>query len=174
MEKKIVAGKFIPIAITLAIGSFCIYPVQQLQLQYRNGKETFAMADAIKNKFADIERLREISSPPEPAGSFHSYFNMISVQGNSDEMIQAMIVNFLLKGKYFGLFVNDPSPQEIMDVAKRYGIDYCIYYYHSPAEKDAILKGLPARSAIDIIEGVPGIIILVFKYQVTLSKRKTD
>lgn len=134
---------FVPLMITV-LASFTIFPLTQLKAEWGAGKNIFEMAGEFKKN---------------GLGG-----NLISGYRDSDEMSTTVVLNYLIKGKFFGPFVSDYSTEEIDAGIVRYKIDNYIQFYNSPFEKEQILKSYIAGKADTVMTDIyPGIIVVHFK-----------
>jgi len=125
--------------------SFCLYPLTDLKDQMGAGKNIYAMADVLKRN--------NIGG------------NLISYHKDSHELSECVVLNYLLKGKYFGPFENDYSDNEILNGIEEYKIDNYILFYHSDNQKKEILNSIIASKADGVKPDLyPGIIVLSFKH----------
>lgn len=125
--------------------SFCLFPLTDLKNQIGAGKNIYAMADVLKHN--------NIGG------------NLISYHRDSHEMSDFVVLNYLLKGRYYGPFENDYSDNEILKGIDEYKIDNYILFYHSDIQKKEILNGIIASKADGIKPDLfPGMIVLSFKH----------
>ena len=126
------------------LASFTLFPLNQLKSEWGAGKNIFEMASEFKKN---------------GLGG-----NLISGYRDSDEMSTTVVLNYLIKGKFFGPFVSDYSTEEIDAGIVRYKIDNYIQFYNSPFEKEQILKSYIAGKADTVMTDIyPGIIVVHFK-----------
>lgn len=142
-NRETISRKILSPVSFIIIASFCIYPLSQLLKQAGAGKDIYDMAAIFKKN--------NIGG------------NMISGHQNSDERSTCVVLNYLLKGKYFGPHEKDYSAEEILSGIEKFKIDSYILFYHSPSQKNEILKGIIAsRSDKQWPDLYPGVIVLGF------------
>lgn len=128
----------------LIIGSFYIYPVTQLKNQYGRGKNLYEIASALEQNKIKGNILTSIQSDAD-------YSNSI-------------IINYLTQSRFYGLYIRNYSTEDIIQAIHDYPINYYIFYYFSPSEKENFLSGELAGKAEKIYENIyPGVIVLFFK-----------
>ncbi len=130
----------------MIVTSFCIFPVMDLKHGLGSGKDVYEMAAVLKkNKITG---------------------NIISYHQNSNEWSACVVLNYLLKGKYFGPFETNYSADEILNGIEKYKIDNYLLFYHSDYQKNELLHGAIASKASSVMGDLyPGIIVLSFKHQ---------
>ena len=134
------------LSVIIFTGSFCIYPVQKLVRQAGLGKDIYEMADVFKKNGIGGK--------------------MISFHQDSDERSSCVILNYLLKGKYFGPHEKKYTDAEILAGIEKYKIDNYILFYHSTEQKDEILNGVIASKAGKVYGDLyPGVIVLGFEHK---------
>ena len=135
--------KYFRLAVIVTIASFCIYPILQLKDQYGSNKNYFQIAASLKQK--NIKG------------------NILYSNQSSDDLSKSVIVNYLIKGKQYGPFTTDYTTREIQEAVKNYKINYFIFYYSSPSQKDMMLNSTLASNAKTIFKDLyPGVIVLGF------------
>lgn len=136
-RQKLIAGIII-------ISSFCIFPAVGLKNMYGTGKDNFAIADALRKN-----GIRG---------------NILTSYQNSGEFSQSIIINYLSKNRHYGPYVTDYTVEEILDAIKIHDINYFLFYYSTPFQKQDLLNGELAVHASDVYQDLyPGIIVLSFK-----------
>ena len=143
-EKSLIRGKLFFAITLITVMSFWVYPIDELKAQYRIGVNVYKMAEAFKQQ--------KISG------------NIISRNYDGSDMVNTVILNYWIKGKYYGPVLFDFSTDEIFDAIEKYRIDYYILYFKNGYQKDEILTSLAAKKASAIFENVyPNVIVLSFK-----------
>ena len=137
-------NKFFAVACIICFGSFCLYPLNQLQNQYGQGKEAYAMAAAFRQQGL--------------TGKF------ISNSYNNEESGRSLALCYLLKAQDYGSPNGDFTQAEILQGIADNKIDHYIMYYNDPSQKEMILSSETAKNARAVLTDVyPGIIILSFR-----------
>ena len=132
------------ISCLLVFGSFCIYPINQLQNQYKEGKDAFDMADAF--------RKNNISG------------KVVANVTNMDESARSLQVCYLLKSQLYGTSNLNYSESELLNAIHSYKIDHYIVYYHFPWQKEQLLHSTLATNATSVRDDIyPGVIVLSYK-----------
>jgi hypothetical protein len=135
--------KYFRLAVIVTIASFCIYPILQLKDQYGSNKNYFQIAASLKQK--NIKG------------------NILYSNQSSGDLSKSVIVNYLIKGKQYGPFSTDYTTQEIQEAIRNYKINYFIFYYSSPSQKDMMLNSTLASNSKTIFKDLyPGVIVLRF------------
>lgn len=143
--RRYFSKKIFLILVFIVISSFSIYPLKELKEEVNKGKNISNMANALKKN--------NIGG------------NLISYHQNSGERDASVVLNYLLKGKYFGPHENDYTTPEILSGIEEYKIDNYILFYHSQYQKQQIIKGEIARYADSIyVDLYPGIVVLTFRH----------
>lgn len=127
----------------IIIGSFYIYPAVQLKEQYGKGKNIFEIAAALKENNISGNILTSIQS--------------------NDDLSKSIILNYLIKSRFYGPYSTDYSSKEILSVINDYHIQYYIFYYYSTFQKETFLTGNLAMKAQMIYDNIyPGVVVLSF------------
>lgn len=127
----------------IMVGSFYIYPAMQLKNQYGSGKKLFEIASVLKKNNIKGNILTSIQSDTD-------YSNSI-------------IINYLIQSKFYGSYIRDYSTKEILQAIKDYHINYYIFYYSFPFQKEVFLTGNLALKSEMIYENIyPGVVVLSF------------
>ncbi len=128
----------------ILISSFYIYPLWELKLQYREGENLFDIASALKKNSINGKMMASFKS--------------------SDDYSNSIMINYLNHSTYYGPYTHTASINEISEAIKTFHIDYYIFYYATPFEKDSFLNSSLVTQASHIYENIyPGIIVLTFK-----------
>ncbi|MEO5501822.1 MAG: hypothetical protein ABIR31_10320 [Ginsengibacter sp.] len=129
----------------IIISSFYIYPLWELKRQYREGKNLFDIAAALKQNNINGKMMAGFKS--------------------SDDYSNSIMINYLNHSKYYGPYTHNASMNEISEAIKTFHIDYYIFYYATAFEKDSFLNSSLTTQAAHIYDNLyPGIIVLTFKY----------
>ncbi len=128
--------------VTAAIAvSFCIYPATRLVKNYQSGKQSFEMAAAFKQ--------RNIMG------------NLMSLQQDSDDMDKTVLLNYLLKSKYYGPIRNTYTQLQLEQAVEKFKINYVILFYHSAAaQKEMMAHPLVQHAAAVLSDVYPGVVVL--------------
>ncbi|MFS8081883.1 MAG: hypothetical protein ACMG51_00415 [Ginsengibacter sp.] len=128
----------------LIICSFYLYPLWELKLQYRGGENLFDISVALKKNNISGKMMASFKS--------------------SDDYSNSIMINYLNHSKYYGPYTHNASIYEISEAIKVYHINYYIFYYATPFEKDTFLNCSLTAQANHIYDNIyPGIIVLTFK-----------
>ncbi len=127
----------------LIAGSFCLYAITELQVQYGTGKNYFEIADAFKKN--NIKG------------------NILTANQSDQDLSKSIVINYLAKCRHYGPFVRDYTTEEILEAVKTYNINYFISYYATPYQKQLLLTSNLALNATYVYKDIyPGIIVLSF------------
>ena len=139
--------KYLYLFSLIIIGSFYLYPLVELKNQYGAGKNYFEIAEALrKNKIKG---------------------NLLFSNQNSEDLSESVIINYLAKCRHYGPFITDYNTGEVIDAVKDYHIDYFVFYYKTPFQKDLILHSAAALTPSKILSDIyPGIIVLAFSQKI--------
>lgn len=135
------------VSVFIAAVSFCIYPIKQLKDQAGKGKNIYDMAAVLKKN--------------NIGGNLITYYH------DFRERDASVILNYLIKGRYFGPHEIDYSTDEILSGIEKNKIDNYILFYNSAYEKQEIIYGTISAKADKVFSNLyPGIVIFSFKYDV--------
>jgi hypothetical protein len=135
--------KYTRVSGLLVIASFYVYPLLILKDQYGSDKNYFEIAAAFKRN--NIQG------------------NVLFSNQNNTEIYNSVIINFLAKCRHYGPFTTDYSTKEVLDAIKNYHINYFIFYYTTPYQKEILVSSALALNAATIIKDIyPGIVVLKF------------
>ena len=138
-------NKYIFITLIL-IGSFCILPYQNLKSNINKGSHLFDAAKQLK--------LSNIKG------------NILADFKSNEDFSNIIILNYLNKSKFYGVYNNNHNEHDILYAIKVYSIDYYFYYYGSKMQKEIFLKSeLCSASTFIYKDLIPGIVILSFTNQ---------
>jgi hypothetical protein len=125
-------------------GSFLLQPVNELQDLRYNNKDVYEMAAAFKRKGIQ--------------GNFFLNYKSFEPYGKT------VILSYLLNSKLYGPALLDYNFEELMQSARKYNINYYLYFYDFPNEKEIFLQSPYAKAGIKIFDDVyPGVIAVQFK-----------
>lgn len=135
--------KFYRLFFLLIAGSFCLYAITGLQVQYGTGKNYFEIAGAFKKN--NIKG------------------NILTANQSDQDLSKSIVINYLAKCRHYGPFVRDYTTEEILEAVKTYNINYFMSYYATPYQKQLLLTSDLALNATYVYKDIyPGIILLSF------------
>ncbi len=138
-------GKRIFTAVALFFSAtFLLQPVNEMQDLRYNNKDVFEMAKAF--------RQNNIS------GNLFLQYNSFPPFGKT------VILSYLTNSKLFGPYELDYTFEEMMTYAKKYNINYYLYFYKRPNEKEMFMQSAYAKAGIKVYDDLyPGLIVVQFK-----------
>ena len=142
--ENLVTKRLFHIISIITILSFWVYPIDEIKNQFGDGEHIHKMAEAFKQK--------NITG------------NIISRNYDGNVMDKTVILNYLIKGKYYGPVLFDFTTDDILDAIEKYHIDYFVLYFNNNYQKDEILYSIVAKKATSVLENIyPNVIVLSFK-----------
>ncbi|UAY53152.1 glycosyltransferase family 39 protein [Ferruginibacter albus] len=143
IEKRVFSKLFTTI-IAIVFGSFCIYPLNQLQNQKASGKNVYEIAEALKKN------------------SIHGKF--IANCTTAEEQANCTVLAYLVKDQFYGPSVVNVTPDEMNGVISDYRINYQLVFYNAPLQKQQALHSTQAQAAAKVFPDLyPGVIVLQYK-----------
>jgi hypothetical protein len=134
---------FLPLSILLA-GSFLVQPVNEMQDLRYNNKDVYAMAEIFK--------AQKIS------GNFFLNYKSFKPYGKT------VVLSYLTNSRLYGPVQLDYTFEELMRAARKFNINYYLYFYDFPSEKEMFLQSPYARAGLKVYEDLyPGLIVVQFK-----------
>lgn len=128
----------------LIVAGFYVYPFLLLKMRYGSGKKLFDVAAALKKNNIKGKMMGGVQSD----------------SGLSD----MIIINYLNHSRYYGPYTSNYSWEEILSALERFRIDFYVYSYNNPWQKESFLKGDIAARADSVYDGIaPGVLVLTFK-----------
>lgn len=127
----------------IILGSFYIYPIKQIANNYGSGKEIFKVVSVLKKQ--------------------NVKGNILSSMRSFNDYSKTILINYLLKTRFYGPYIKDYTSDQISEIIKKYQIDYYFFYYERPIQKEDFLNGKLAKGASKIYDTLyPGIVVLKF------------
>lgn len=132
--------EFIIAGLLLAL-SFCWQPVNEMKdLKYSN-KDVYEMAEVFKKQGIKGNLFLHYKSFP-PYG-------------------KTVVLSYLTGCKFYGPVLLDYDYNELMTAAKKYHVQYFLFFYDYPNEKEMFLQSPYARSGIKVFDNLyPGLIVV--------------
>ena len=125
-------------------GSFLLQPVNEMQDLKDNNKDVYQMANAFKENGIHGNLFLQYKSF-EPYG-------------------KTVVLSYLTNSKLYGPALLDYTFEELMHYAKQYNINYYLYFYDFPNEKEIFLQSPYAKAGVKIYDNLyPGLIVVQFK-----------
>jgi hypothetical protein len=136
--------RWMALATLCIMGSFLYQPLNELKDLSNNNKDVFEMADAFKK--AQIK------------GKFLLNYKSFLPYGKT------VVLCYLTGSQLYGPAILDYNFEEFKKMQQQYGIQYYLYYYDFPSEKEIFLKSDFAQYGTKIYENLyPGIVVVEYK-----------
>ncbi|MES2893997.1 MAG: hypothetical protein V4725_18400 [Bacteroidota bacterium] len=144
LQHNYIRQKFFALVCVGFSATFLVQPVNELQDLRNNNKDVYAMAE--------IFRQQKIS------GNFFLNYKSFLPYGKT------VVLSYLTKSKLFGPVLLDYSFDELILAAKKHNIDYYLYFYDFPNEKEIFLQSPYAKVGTRVYDNLyPGVIVVQFK-----------
>ncbi|MEO6720267.1 MAG: hypothetical protein ABIN67_07860 [Ferruginibacter sp.] len=125
-------------------GSFLLQPINEMQDLKDNNKDVYEMASVFRQK-----GIR---------GNFFLNYKSFEPYGKT------VILSYLTGSKLYGPALLDYTFDELMHSAKQYNINYYLYFYDFPNEKEIFMQSPYAKAGVKIYDDLyPGLIVVQFK-----------
>ena len=124
--------------------TFLVQPLNELQDLRLNNKDVYEIAEVFKEK--------------KISGNFFLHYKSFGPYGKT------VVLSYLTNSKLFGPVLLDYNFDELMQSARRYNINYYLYFYQFPNEKEMFLQSAYAKAGTRVYEDLyPGLIVVQFK-----------
>jgi hypothetical protein len=124
--------------------SLLVQPMQELQDLRYNNRDTYALADAFKARGIKGKFLLNYQSFP-PYG-------------------KTVVLCYLTGSQLYGPAVLDYTIDEFRSMVEKHAIDYYLFYYQFPSEREAFLSSPHARMGTRVYDDIhPGVIVVSFQ-----------
>lgn len=144
LKTKLLNKNYLSLISLIIIASFYFYPIMHLTENYGTGRREFSIAAALRKQNINGKILTSIQSAKDYTSSVK--------------------INYLIHSKFYGPYIRDYSTDELLIAIKQYQIEYYIFYYNFPFQKETFLTGkLAAQSSFVYQDIYPGIVVLSFK-----------
>lgn len=142
-QQLINKGAFIVLAFIVP-GSFLLQPVNELQDLRKNNEDVYEMAAIFK-----AQNIK--------GNFFLNYKSFVPYA-------KTVVLCYLTGSKLYGPAALDYNFEELMQSVDRYHINYYLFFYDFPSEKEIFLQSPYARAGIKIFDNLyPGLIVVQFK-----------
>jgi len=121
-----------------------LQPVNEMQDLRNNNKDVYEMAHAFKQN-----GIR---------GNIFLYYKSFLPYGKT------VVLSYLTGSKLYGPALLDYTFEELMPFVKQYNINYYLYFFDFPNEKETFMQSPYAKAGIKIYDNLyPGLIVVQFK-----------
>jgi len=124
--------------------SFLLQPIMELR--------------TLKNNNKDVYEIANIFEANKIKGNYFSNYTTAYLYA------KGIVLSYLTKSKFYGPYILDYDFNELMISAKKYNINYYIYFYDFPFQKEMFLQSQYAKAAVRVYDQLyPGLIVVQFK-----------
>lgn len=143
-EKGFITKRIYTVLAIFFAGTFLLQPVNEMQDLRNNNKDVYEMAESFKKN--NIH------------GNFFLNYKTFSPYGKT------VVLSYLTNSKLYGPVLLDYNFEELMKNANNYNVDYYLYFYNFPSEKEMFMQSPYAKTGIKIFENLyPGLIVVKLK-----------
>ena len=112
----------------------------------------------LKDNYKDVFEIADVFKKNEIKGNFFLNYKSFPPYGKT------VVLCYLTQSKLYGPIQLDYNFEELMQAAKQYNINYYLYFYDSPSEKEMFLHSPYAKAGIKVYDQLyPGLIVVQFK-----------
>lgn len=144
LEKGYISKKLFVALAVIVPGSFLLQPINELQDLRNSNKDVYKIADIFK-----AQNIR---------GRFFLHYKSFTPYWKT------VVLCYLTQSKLYGPAALDYNYDELMQAAKQYNINYYLYFYDFPSEKEIFMHSPYAKAGIKVFDNLyPGLIVVQFK-----------
>ncbi len=144
LEKNYLSKNFFILIAFIFSASFMLQPINEMQDLANNNKDVYEIATIFKQK--------------KIKGNFFLQYKSF------EPYAKAVVLCYLTDSKIYGPRLLDYNFKELIDAAGKYNINYYLYFYDYPFEREAFLESPYAKAGIKIYDDLyPGLIVVQFR-----------